>query len=228
MNEGSPAPVNPLEAWFSGNRGRAANKWPHYFPVYHRHLARYRGTSPVVVEFGVQHGGSLQMWRDYFGPGCSVTGADIDPRCACLELGDGITVVTGDQEDREFLRELAGRLGGIDVVIDDGGHSMAQQLATLEGMWPAVRDGGTFLTEDVHTSYRAGYGGGYRRPGTFAERAKDMIDRINAWHSQDPALYADYWTRTVAGMHVYDSIVVLDKETRTEPLPPLTTGSLSF
>lgn len=224
----SGAAPNPLKAWFYANEGPAAYKWPHYFPVYHRHLARYRGTCPVVVEFGVSHGGSLRMWRDYFGPGCLVTGVDNDPRCAALELGDGITVITGDQEDRDFLAGLASQTGAPNVVIDDGGHSMAQQLATLEEMWPVLRDGGTFLTEDVHTSYGASWGGGYLRPGTLAERAKELIDRINAWHSQDPALCPDYWTRTVAGMHVYDSIIVLDKETRTEPLPPLMTGSLSF
>jgi cephalosporin hydroxylase len=222
-----PAAPNPLEAWFRANQGRAVNKWPHYFPVYHRHLARYRGGDITVVEFGVQHGGSLQMWRDYFGPGSRVIGVDNDPRCAGI-TDAGVTVVIGDQEDRGFLARLAADLGPVDVVIDDGGHSMAQQLATFEVMWPALAEGGTFLTEDVHTSYRPDYGGGYRRAGTFAEHAKDMIDAINAWHSHDQALAPGYFTRTVAGMHVYDSVVVFDKGTHGRPEPPAVTGTASF
>jgi Methyltransferase domain len=192
--------------------------------VYHRHLSRYRGTDVAIVEFGVSHGGSLQMWRDYFGPGSQVTGVDIDPRCAAA-AGDGITVVIGDQEDPAFLASLP---GPFDVVIDDGGHSMGQQIATLKGMWPALADGGTFITEDVHTSYWPSCGGGYRKPGTFAEYAKTMIDRINAWQSQDPALGPDNWTRTLAGMHVYDSVIVFDKQTHAEPAPPENIGAASF
>ena len=222
-----PDQANPLEAWFRANTGRACYKWPHYFPVYDRHLARYRDQGPVVVEFGIQHGGSLCMWRDYFGPGCRVIGVDNDPRCAGI-AEPGVTVVIGDQEDRAFLADLAARVGPVDVVIDDGGHSMVQQLVTFSQMWPALADGGTFITEDVHTSYWPVCGGGYRRAGTFIEHAKDMIDSINAWHSQDPALAPDCWTETVAGMHVYDSIVVFDKLEHGQPETAVVTGTASF
>jgi hypothetical protein len=163
------------------------------------------------------------MWRDYFGFRSKITGVDIDPRCTVAEA-DGITVIIGDQEDPDLLT----RLGSADVVIDDGGHSMAQQIATLEGMWPQLADGGTFITEDVHTSYWPSCGGGYRRAGTFAEYCKTMIDRVNAWQSQDPALLPDMWTRTLAGMHVYDGIIVFDKQARAEPLPPENIGAASF
>ena len=192
--------------------------------MYHRHLSRYRGTDVAALEFGVLHGGSLQMWRDYFGPGSQITGVDIDPRCA-VAAGDGITVVTGDQEDPAFLATLT---GPFDVIIDDGGHSMGQQLTTFKRMWPALADGGTFITEDTHTSYWPACGGGYLRRGTFAEHAKDMIDRMHAWQSQDPALVPDVWTSTLAGMHVYDSIIVFDKQARARPGEPPCTGTASF
>jgi len=215
---------NRLEAYFRANRGRKISKWPHYFAIYDRHFSPYRGGDVSVMEFGVGHGGSLEMWRDYFGPRSRITGVDIDPGCAGL-TSEGISVVTGDQEDREFLRGLAGVAGPPDIVIDDGGHTMCQQIATLEEMWPQLRDGGVFLTEDVHTSYWGAYGGGYRRPGTFAEYAKDLIDRVNAWHSEDPGmLKPDAWTRSVAGMHVYDSVIVLDKDQVRPPPPAEVTG----
>lgn len=184
------------------------------------------------MEFGVQHGGSLEMWLDYFGPACRVTGIDIDPRCAALG-GDRISVLTGDQEDRGFLRGLADAAGQPDIVIDDGGHGMSQQIATLEEMWPQLRDGGVYLAEDTHTSYRANFGGGARRHGTFVEYVKNLIDQVNAWHSEDPpgcpgGLAPDAWTRSLAGMHVYDSVVVLDKARVASPAPPVVSGRTSF
>jgi hypothetical protein len=199
----------------------------HYFDIYDRHFAPFRNTDVNIVEFGVSHGGSLEMWRDYFGPKARITGVDVDPRCAHLG-GDQIDVVIGDQQDRGFLGLLADKLGPIDIVIEDGGHTMGQQLATFEGLWPRVRDGGVFLIEDLHTSYWRRYGGGYKRPGTFIEYAKDLIDQQHAWHSKDTeTLQVDDYTRSIRGMHVYDSIIVFDKGQVPKPTHERT-GTRSF
>ena len=64
---------NPLDALFFDNRGRLIYKWHHYLEIYHRHFAAFRGRSPVVLEIGVFHGGSLQMWHHYFGRGTVAT-----------------------------------------------------------------------------------------------------------------------------------------------------------
>src|SRR3978361_226029 len=95
----------------------------HYFDIYHRHFAAYRGKPITVVEFGVSHGGSLQMWKKYFGRSARIIGVDIDPRCALLG-GPGVEVVIGNQEDREFLKQLRERVGPIDGLTEDGGHTM--------------------------------------------------------------------------------------------------------
>jgi SAM-dependent methyltransferase len=188
----------------------------HYFDIYHRHFAPYRDKPVTVVEFGVSHGGSLQMWKHYFGPQARIFGVDINP--ACARLGeDRIEIVIGDQEDRGFLRDLAARVGDIDVVIEDGGHTMAQQIATFEELWPHVVDGGVYLAEDLHTSYWPNWGGGLRREGTFIEYAKNLIDQQHAWYSRDDAFQVDEYTRTIRGMHVYDSVIVFDKARVEQP-----------
>jgi hypothetical protein len=39
-----------------------------YLDAYHRHFERFRSQEKVVmVEVGVQSGGSINMWRNYFG-----------------------------------------------------------------------------------------------------------------------------------------------------------------
>src|SRR6266536_2970807 len=108
---------NPLAEYFFNNPGRLIHKWHHYFEIYHRHFARFRGRSPVVVEIGVFHGGSLQMWHHYFGPGTRVVGIDIDPRCRSFE-DEATTILIGDQGDRRFLAEVRGRVPHIDMLID--------------------------------------------------------------------------------------------------------------
>jgi 23S rRNA U2552 (ribose-2'-O)-methylase RlmE/FtsJ len=210
------ARVNALEKYFRQNSKRRIHKWIHYFDIYDRHFSRFRGKRIVVVEFGVSHGGSLQMWRHYFGRRAKIYGVDIDPRCKLLE-GWRTKVFIGDQEDRAFLRSIAATIGPIDVLIDDGGHTMGQQIATFEEMYPKVNENGVFLIEDLHTSYWKRYGGGYRKPGTFMEYAKALTDQLNAWHSREPEFVVDQFTQTTRSMHFYDSIIVFEKASVEKP-----------
>jgi cephalosporin hydroxylase len=218
---------NPLRHYFDHNPGRLINKWHHYFDIYHRHFARFRGRACTILEFGVFHGGSLQMWRHYFGPQSRVIGVDINPRLT--DLGEaGIEIVIGDQGDRAFLRELAQRVGPIDVLIDDGSHRMPHQIATLEELYGAVKPDGVILVEDTHTSYWREHGGGLRNPNTFMEYAKRLVDELNAWHSRDPHSFAPgAFTRGTRSMHFYDSVVVIEKAEVTRPTESFT-GTPSF
>jgi cephalosporin hydroxylase len=207
---------NPLEQYFRSNKKRLIHKWVHYFDIYHRHFERFRGKPVTVLEFGVSQGGSLQMWRHYFGRKARIYGVDIDPRCADLG-GRRTRVFIGDQEDREFLRSIAAEIGPIDVLIEDGGHHMGQQIATFEELYPHVKEDGVFLIEDLHTSYWKNYGGGHRRPGTFIEYAKGLTDQLNAWYSREDDFEVDEFTRTTKSIHFYDSIVVFEKGTVVKP-----------
>ncbi|WP_370616488.1 class I SAM-dependent methyltransferase [Mumia sp. Pv 4-285] len=201
---------NDLERYFQRNQGRQIHKWVHYFDVYERHFQRFRGKPITVVEFGVQYGGSMQMWQDYFGPDARFVGVDIDPRCRAW-ADDRTTIMIGDQADRGFLAEVAEVAGTIDVIIEDGGHYPAQQIATFEELYPRMSPDGVFLIEDLLTSYKPKYDGGLGRDGTFMEYAKALTDRLNAFHSVEPGLVVDDFTRTTRSMHFYDSIVVFER-----------------
>ena len=204
--------ANPLSAYFFANTGRLMHKWHHYLDIYHRHFRRFRGRSPVVLEIGVYHGGSLQMWREYFGPGTRIVGLDIDPRCAAL-AEDGIEILIGDQADRAFLAEVRRRHPHVDIVIDDGGHGMQQQIVSFEELYPHLQPEGIYLCEDMHTSYDPKFEGGYRRAGTFVEYAKGLVDRLHAWYSQEPERFTvDALTRSTYALHFYDSVLVIDKK----------------
>jgi hypothetical protein len=209
--------MNDLEAYFRRHQGRRLHKWMHYFEVYDRHFAPFRGRAPVVVEFGVSQGGSLQMWKDYFGAGTQLYGADINPECRRLQE-DGVHIMIGDQADRAFLRKVAATVPPIDILIDDGGHTMAQQIATFEELFSKVKPHGVYLCEDLHTSYWRRWGGGYRARGSFIEYSKGWIDALHAWHSREPKrLAVSDFTRSVHSVHYYDSVVVVEKRPMQPP-----------
>ena len=127
-------------------------------------------------------------------------------------------IFIGDQGDREFLRSLAETLPTIDILIDDGGHTMQQQIRTFEALFPRVAPNGVYLCEDLHTSYWREFGGGYRRRGSFIEYSKGFIDALHAWHSREPQrLRVSDFTRSVHSVHYYDSVVVVEKRTMGPP-----------
>lgn len=213
---------DPLFAFFSANKaGYVLDKWIHYFPIYTRHLAPYAGRAVSVLEIGVYRGGSMRMWSRFFGPQARLVGVDIDP-VAVSCAGGRYEVVIADQADPVAMRKLAEEHGPFDVIIDDGGHSMVQQITSIEILFPMLNEGGLYLVEDCHTSYWDEYDGGRGREGTFMEWVKARLDDLNGYHQKN-AVDA-MWTKQVAGIHVYDSVVVLDKETRFAPFAEVNGG----
>lgn len=206
---------DPLFGFFSSKRtGRVLDKWIHYFPVYSEHFERFRGRPVKILEIGVYRGGSLDMWRWYFGPEATIIGVDIDERAREVSQPEHVVEI-GDQTDPEFLRSLSEKYGPFDIVIDDGGHEMVQQIVTAETMFPLLAEGGMLLTEDCHTSYWEAYQGGTGRPGTFIEWCKAKVDDVNGYHRAGPI--DRVWTDMVASLSFYDSIVVLKKKQRFAP-----------
>jgi Methyltransferase domain len=211
---------NPLYAFFAANRGgNPLDKWNHYFEIYDRHLAVYRGRPVRVLEIGVYRGGGLEMLRQYLGPDARLVGIDID-EVAAAAAGNH-TVELGDQADPEFLRRVAEKHGPFDVVIDDGGHTMVQQIASVETLFPLLNEGATYLVEDTHTSYWPTYADQGPDGQTFIEWVKDRIDDLNAYHHSLRREMLAPWQTHLDALHIYDSVVVLTKRRRSAPFSEL-------
>jgi hypothetical protein len=214
MNDG---PVSDLEKFFKNNNGKTLiHKYVHYFDIYDRHFGRFRNEEIIILEIGISQGGSLQMWKDYFGPKAKIYGVDINPQCKELEE-ENIEIFIGSQSDRKFLRDIRSKIPQVDILIDDGGHTMIQQIVTFEELFDHVKADGVYLCEDLHTSYWPAFGGGYRRMGTFIEYSKRFIDQLNAWHSKQWMLKANSFTTSVDSIHYYDSVLVIEKRSREKP-----------
>ncbi len=221
--------MNDLEKYFRSNDKRLIHKFYHYFEIYDRYFSKYRGQEITFLEIGIFQGGSLQMWKEYFGPKARIIGVDVNPRCKELEE-DQIEIYIGSQSDRKFLRELKNKIPKVDILLDDGGHTMRQQIVTFEEMFEHVKEDGLFLCEDLHTSYFLKFGGGYKRSGTFIQYSKGLIDKLNSWFSEQTSFKVDEISRSIKGIHFYTSMLVIEKAKRERPksdqtgnisLPPL-------
>jgi SAM-dependent methyltransferase len=202
----SPA-QNDLREFFDRNtKGPGIWKWEHYFEIYDRHLSKFRGKAPTIVEIGIYSGGSLPMWQHYFGPGTQVVGIDIEPACKVYER-DGVRVFIGDQTDRNFWARFRDQVPKIDILIDDGGHHPEQQSVSLEEMLPHLAPGGVYICEDIHG-----------KDNLYARLVFGLADRLNDFEGiRDDPERSKRWVkptsmlqRSIKGISLYPFVTIFE------------------
>lgn len=201
---------------FVGNKGNVVHKWHHYIPLYDRYFSPFRGKKVRFLEIGVSQGGSLQVWRKYFGNDAIIFGIDINPECEKFN-GQAGQVRIGSQADKSFLESVATEMGGIDIVLDDGSHHMEHVSATLEYLFPLLGYGGIYMVEDLHTAYWKKFGGGYDSSQNFFRYLMGSINDMHHWY-HSKGLKRPLIGKDCTGIHIHDSLVVLDKGRVYEPV----------
>lgn len=131
-----------------------------YAPSYARHLRHWleRGATPTIVEVGILRGSGLAIWCELF-PRSMVVGLDID----LSHIRDNIPNLRRrgafEHNEPELLHfdayapdtsELVRRLGGrsIDIVIDDGPHTVEAIYSTAAALRPLLAEHYTYFVED--------------------------------------------------------------------------------
>jgi hypothetical protein len=215
----SRPPPNYFRDYFDRTDDRAIYKMEHYLDLYHRLLGPWQGRSDITfLEIGIFEGGSIGMWKGFFGPGAKLVFADIDPACRRFDE-PGIEIEIGDQADPGFLKALGAAHGPFDLIIDDGGHMMHQQKASFSHLWPHLKDGGLYVVEDSHTSYWPGFGGGFRNPASMIESAKDLVDRMHSWYTDEDDRFPLHPAASQVGsVQFYDSVIVVEKKLKEAPV----------
>ena len=213
-----PTGKSELSHVFASHVGRLAHKWDHYLDIYDKHLADRRGKPFRMLEIGVFHGGSLELWRRYFGDEAILFGIDIDPECAD-RVDPPNQVRIGSQDDPIFLRKTVTEMGGLDVVLDDGSHVGRHQWASFRTLWPLLPVGGLYIIEDTHSSYWPSHEGGYGRRNSGIGLAKQLIDDQHGWYHDKGHVLAS--PNEFGAIHVYDSMVFIEKANRPPPVETL-------
>lgn len=217
--------------------------------AYYNHFRRFRGQKRIVfMEVGVQSGGKIPMLRDFLGPGLEYIGIDVNPATRRFARDvDWVTIEIGNQEDRHFWQTIKQTYPHVDIFLDDGGHTMRQQIVTVEEMLPHVQREGLYICEDLSTSWVKRYGGIPNRDVRHYDFVnKTMMGWIHKsidwfhhgyitggiWWNKAGSVPDDYWKQSlwkvvreqVKHIHVYDQLVVYEKGLQHVPIPLKTVG----
>ena len=207
-----------------------------YTVIYEQYLERFRNSPIKFLEIGIDQLSSAKMWDHYFQhPKARLIFLDINNVSVdnCREsiknhiLSDRIQGYEADQANKDMLIDLFSQIGDeFDVIIDDGGHTMVQQITSFCTLFPYVKKGGLYIIEDLHTSYWNAFGGGGTQinpvagPGTTLKFLADLIDDVNypggitgiadVNKCLDDKLL-NYYQRHIKSIHFYNSICFIIK-----------------
>ena len=147
-----------------------------FFEIYDELFSKYRGKNITFVEIGVKWGGSLLMWKKYFGENSRIIGVDLIPEVKNLEKY-GVEIFIGDQSSPTFWESFYNKVGKIDILLDDGAHTNEAQIISTYNSVKNINDGGLIVIEDILSSYQKSY----LNPSkySFVNYSKFLIDDIN-------------------------------------------------
>jgi hypothetical protein len=142
--------------------------------VYEDIFSEHRHKKIKFLEVGIWVGSSLIMWEEYF-TNAIIYGADkftdeeridiskkyLDGKYKDIKFNDLKTKTF--VVDQEIESELLTLPNDLDIIIEDGGHTMIQQQISLNTLFmKKLKSGGIYILEDLHTSneiYWESYGG---------------------------------------------------------------------
>jgi demethylmacrocin O-methyltransferase len=190
----------------------------HYTPHYMTHFKKFRRKSINLLEIGVggyakpnEGGHSLRMWKAYFRKG-NIFSIDIYDKSSLQEKR--IQIFKGSQVDRDFLNNVADRMGTIDIIVDDGSHINEHVLQSFQILFPRLKEGGIYVIEDTQTSYWKDFGGdseNLNNPKSMMTFFKSLVDGLNYKEYVMPGYKPTYFDQHIVSMHFYHNLVFIYK-----------------
>jgi len=197
---------NEIKQLFQNAKNKSI-KWEKYFDAYERLFKNYKNKKIIFVEIGIQNGGSLDIWSEYFSNDSTIIGIDINPECKKFER-DNIKIFIGNQSDENFWIDFFNKVGKVDIILDDGGHTNLDQITTLVNCFKNINDQGLFVTEDTHTSYLKDYNSD--KKFSFINFSKKIIDDINFRYNEEFEKFNFSLNKHIYSVQFFESIVAFE------------------
>lgn len=213
-----------LKKLYKDHKGFVSDKWLSYLDIYNSLLFDFRGKPISLLEIGVQNGGSLEIWGQFFPNAINIIGCDINEKCAELNFADSrISVFIGDINSDKIKEQISKRSASIDIIIDDGSHRSSDIIKTFEHYYPYLAEGGVYIAEDLHCSYWEKFEGGLFAPHSSIAFFKQLIDVINHEHWGVEKYRADLFEKydchikdevleSIHSICFYNSLCIIKKE----------------
>jgi glycosyltransferase involved in cell wall biosynthesis len=191
-----------LRELYGQHQGKVSDKWSIYLAEYDRIFSSFRDGPVRFLEIGIQNGGSLDIWSEFFPRASKIIGCDINPDCAKLVYADSrISVVVGDANTDDVEARISAISPEFDLIVDDGSHTSGDIVRSFARYFPRLADGGLFVAEDLHCSYWSAYEGGLFHPASSISFFKRLADIISHEHWGVPVRRKDV---LVSFMRKYD------------------------
>jgi len=178
-------------------------KYKNYFSIYSKLFEKYVNKKITFVEIGILNGGSLFVWKKYFGKNAKIIGIDLNPNAKKFEKY-GFKIFIGDQADPKFWKKFFKKENNIDIILDDGGHTNKQQIITTNSCIPNINNGGMLVIEDTHTSYQKEFNNPSKY--SFINYSKKIIDDIN-YRFPKLGSFKNSLNNTIYSVEFFESIV---------------------
>jgi glycosyltransferase involved in cell wall biosynthesis len=178
---------------YAGHKGKLSDRWSLYIDVLDEAFSSYREKPINLLEIGIQNGGSLEIWAQYFSRAEKIIGCDFDENCGGLVFDDPrISVVIGDANTSSVEMAIRQQTPSFDLIIDDGSHQSADMISSFLRYFPMLNEGGIYLVEDMHCSYWKDYGGSLHNPLSAMNFFKRLADILNYEHWRNNRSRAGY------------------------------------
>jgi hypothetical protein len=159
---------------------KVSDKWESYLNTYDKLFEEFKYQPINLFEIGIQNGGSLETWAEYFKNAKTIIGCDIEPMCNLLKFSDDrIKLVVNDIKSPATYKIINSWVDSLDIVIDDGSHNSIDILEAFGKYFPMMNPGGVYVIEDTHTLYWKDWGEGSQNKFNAYTFFKKMIDVIN-------------------------------------------------
>jgi len=174
--------MKSLKDIYAAHVGKVSDKWTIYLDEYEEKFANYRDIPINMLEIGIQNGGSLEIYLEYFSNAKKILGCDINLNCHKLQyLSEKISVIVGDANSKH-VREIIKAHGEFDIIIDDGSHTSFDIVNNFCNYFDSLKLGGLYVIEDLHCSYWDGFDGGLFHPISSISFLKKLVDMVNYEH----------------------------------------------
>jgi cephalosporin hydroxylase len=205
----------------------ATRKGFRYFEHYERAFASQRTDPITILEIGVQKGGCLEFWADFFVQG-TIVGIDKDPVAKDFKENKRIHFFQGVQQDNHFLDEVTSQCApdGFDIIIDDASHIAEFTSISFWHLFTNhLKPGGMYVIEDWGTGYWSKWPDGVEYQGEnhtagMVGFVKELIDDLgisqitNEQFGKGPLQTSD-----IESIQFFHGMVFVSKALVPAPLP---------
>lgn len=123
-----------------------------YLPLYDKLLQPIKHVANNIIEIGVQRGGSIKLWLEYFSKatiyGCDIHDSIIIENQSLKTNNRIILNLNENAYTKEYVKKNF-KSKKFDFLIDDGPHTYSSQEKFIELYSPLLSDNGILIIEDV-------------------------------------------------------------------------------